>query len=64
VPSMCDVVHYSSYSFVFRPKWTSSGVQVVVAKDSDAHCARCPVRAKHVVSNKGIRRKNRERRCI
>jgi hypothetical protein len=40
VPSMCNIVHYSSsYSFVghmFRPNWPSSGVQMVM--DSAAHC--------------------------
>jgi hypothetical protein len=43
VPSMGNVVHcFSSYSFIghyiFRHNWPSSGVQVVMVKDSAAHC--------------------------
>jgi hypothetical protein len=42
VPSVCDVVHSFSYSFIghymFRPNRPSSGVQVIMVKDSAAHC--------------------------
>jgi hypothetical protein len=43
VSSMCNVVKYfCSYSFIghnmFRPNWPSSGVQVIMLKDSGAHC--------------------------
>jgi hypothetical protein len=43
VPFNCKVVHYSlSYSFIghyiFRPNWPSSGVQVIMVKDSAVHC--------------------------
>jgi hypothetical protein len=42
VPSVCNVVHHSFlYSFIgyymFRTNWPSSGVQVVVVRDSAAH---------------------------
>jgi hypothetical protein len=43
VPSMCNVVHYSLvFSLLdttcFGLMWPSSGVQVVMVKDSAAHC--------------------------
>jgi hypothetical protein len=41
VPSVCNVT-LSWYScigyYISRPNWLSSGVQVVVVKDSGAHC--------------------------
>jgi hypothetical protein len=43
VPSMCKIDHCSLYLFIghyiFRPNWPSSGVQVVMVKDSAAHCS-------------------------
>jgi hypothetical protein len=43
VPFMCNFFTVlSSYSFIghymFRPNWPSAGVQVVVVKDTVAHC--------------------------
>jgi hypothetical protein len=38
-PSEYNVVHCSFIGhYIFRPNWPSSGVQVVMLKDSAAHC--------------------------
>jgi hypothetical protein len=41
VPSVCNIVHYSLYfiigRYMFQPDWPSSGVQVVIIKESAAH---------------------------
>jgi hypothetical protein len=71
VPSECNVVHYSFFRFhyTFPPNWPSSGVQVVMVKDSAAHCNAVIFPSIVVASgyfgyvNKAIRRKNGERRC-
>jgi hypothetical protein len=37
-PSKCNVIHYSYIgNYMFRPNRPSSGVQVIVVKDSAAH---------------------------
>jgi hypothetical protein len=43
VPSVCNVVDYSFFVYLyclykFQPNRPSSGVQVVLVKDSAAHC--------------------------
>jgi hypothetical protein len=51
---------------MFRPNWPSSGVQIVMVKDSAAHCNAVffpfivVATPKYVVSNKGIRIENSE----
>jgi hypothetical protein len=54
---------------MFRPKWPSSGVQVVLVKDFAAHCIVVffpPIVVAYgyvCYVNKETRRKNSERRC-
>jgi hypothetical protein len=37
--SKCNVIHFSFVGhYMFRPKWPSSGVRVIMVKDSAAHC--------------------------